>query len=114
MTNRGFTLYQLTALAREMHRQGHTSVDCTATEDLDAILGETHDSHPTWGEWSRDYHALVAAPVRESPQCPECFDVAPVASHIPGRAMCGSWVGGATIVECGACGHRVSYKPDRA
>lgn len=114
MTNRGFTLYQLTALARLMHSQGHSAVNCTVTDDVDQALGDTHDAHPVWEVWSRDYHALVAQPVRESPQCPKCFDVAPVTSHIPGRAVGGGWVPGATIAKCGYCGHRLAYKPNKA
>lgn len=113
MTNRGFTLYQLTALARVMHSQGHSAIECTVTDEIDVLLEDTHDSHPSWESWSRDYHALVAMPVRESPQCSKCFDVAPVTSWVPGRVMGGTWVSGVTIVECGNCGHRIDYRPDK-
>lgn len=111
MTTRGFTLYQLTALARTMHSQGHSGIDCTVTDDIDQALGDTHDSHPIWEEWTREYHALVAQPVRESPVCPECLNVHPVTYAIPSRAMGGTWVMGANVTECGVCGYRIAYRP---
>lgn len=109
---RGFVLYQLTALARLQHSQGHSDINCTVSDDLDALLGDTHVTHPFY-EWSLEYSALVAQPVIESPVCPKCGNVHPVVMAIPGRAMGGTWVAGSTLTECGECGHRLAYRPSR-
>lgn len=111
MTTRGFLLYQLTALARLQHSQGHSAIDCTVTDDLDKELGDTHNSHPEFYDWHAQYLALVAQPVWESPVCPKCGNVRPVYLAIPSRAMGGTWVMGANITECGVCEYRISYRP---
>lgn len=113
MTTRGFLLYQLTAKARTAHADGHSGIDCNVPDEIDEYLGEPHNRHPEFYDWHAEYLALVAQPVTESPVCPKCGNVHPVTMWIPGRAMGGTWVRGTTIKECGHCGHRLSYSPDR-
>lgn len=111
MTTRGFTLYQLTALARLQHTEGHSGIDCTVTDDIDRELGDIHNRHPEFYDWHAQYMALVAQPVRESPVCPKCLNVHPVSYGIPDVVRGAMLVKGATLIECGICTHEIAYIP---
>ena len=118
MTTRGYRLYRLAAVGRQMHSEGHSGLNCTMGADAESRYEWVdQDSsgvidHPDFYRDHANYMGLVAQGVPESPQCPKCFSVAPVSMHIPGKAMGGTWIRGATIRECGHCGHRTAYEPD--
>lgn len=47
------------------------------------------------------------------PACPTCGDTAYVSLWIPGRAMGGGWVAGATQKRCRTGNHLLSHVPDK-
>ena len=109
--NRGYALYIFTAQNRAAHRAGHAGIGCTVPDDLDAVLEDTHSTHEEFLRNYREYAALVAQPVRESPVCGKCGAVAPVFYGIPQRVQGAMLIQGATLVECGHCTAVIEYRP---
>lgn len=110
-TARGYLRYLACAINRELHAQGHSGADCTVSDEIDRVLGETHTGHPEFFRIWREYAQLRQVPVREVPVCRNCGNVAPVYLGIPNRVMGATLIRGGIITECGMCGYRIDYKP---
>lgn len=110
MTTRGFTLYQLNALSRLQHTQGHSGIDCNVSDEIDRELGESHNRHPEFYDWHAEYMALVAQPVRESPVCRNCGNVHPVYLGIPDVVRGAMLIRGGSMTVCGICDNRIEYR----